>query len=548
MGKYIADLKREFQGYTGKKFSKDIIAGITVAAVALPLALAFGIASGAGASAGLVAGIIGGLIAALLSGASYQLSGPTGTMTAILAITVAKHSLQGMFTACFIAGVIILLCGVLKLGRIVNFIPLPVITGFTSGIALIIAFGQIDSFFGTTSAGNGIIQKVISYFENGFHINLTSMLVGLFVIALMIVFPKKWNNVVPASLLGTIIATIAVVLLKLDIPTVGELPKTIILENRFDITSINLNDIGALLSPALSIALLCIIESLFCASCAARMKKETYETNRELISQGVANMALPFFGGIPVSAVMARTTVGIKAGSATRLTGVVHSLVLLFCVLVISPVFKYLPLSALAGVLLVTAYRMNDWESIKTYFKRRMKGPIATFLVTMLATIVFDLTIAILLGIAVALFVFMLNVSSLEISQSKIEKHRLNAKAHDCDIEEKFKDAVVVYITGPMFFLNAQKFTNELEKIQGYNMVILSIRGVPMIDVSGLTALSDYYGNCIAKRIRLIICGTQDSVMYRLKAYGLYDIIGKENFYPSVDKVLTCEDFNLTNR
>jgi SulP family sulfate permease len=196
----------------------------------------------------------------------------------------------------------------------------------------------------------------------------------------------------------------------------------------------------------------------------------------------------------------------------------------------------------------MTAFRMNDWDSIKSYFSKRMKGPISSFLVTMLATIVFDLTIAILLGIGVALVVFLFSVSKLEVSTSKIERHKMKAsdkEEHHATIEERFKDTVVVYISGPMFFMNSQKLTEALEKVVGYNTVILSIRGVPLVDVSAMTALSDYYEICEKNGIKLIVCGAHEKVMNKLKSYGLCDIIGNENFYFSVDRVLTCEELNI---
>jgi SulP family sulfate permease len=536
INRYIGDLKREFAGYNFSKLLQDLLAGVTVAAVALPLALAFGISSGADAAAGLVTAIIGGFLMSLLSGASYQISGPTGAMTAVLIAVVAKYQLHGMFVTCLIAGAMLLLCGVFRLGRLVDYIPIPVITGFTSGIALVIALGQIDNLFGTTSAGESIVQKLGSYFALGFHINWANLLIGLGAIAVMLVWPKSWGAKVPASLAAIVAAILAVVFLKPDIPTVGKIPQSILLDNRLNLGALSLKELPLFLSPAFSVAALAMIESLLCASSAARMKKEGYDADRELLSQGLGNMILPFFGGVPATAAIARTSVAIKSGGQTRLTGVFHSLVLLLCVFVLSPLFENLPLSALSGVLIVTAWRMNDWENIRQYFGKRMKGPIIKYFVTMAATVVFDLTLAIILGIAVALIVFVYRVSKLEITSSRVENGKLHLS--DADVEGPCGNAVVVYVAGPMFFMNSKKLVRALEGIGGYDTVILSIRGVPLIDISAISALSDYCDACAGDGVELIICGAQDKVLEKLKTCELYDKIGGRSFYRSVDRFL----------
>ena len=536
ISKYIGDLRREFAGYNGAKLVKDLMAGVTVAAVALPLALAFGISSGADAAAGLVTAVIGGFVMSVLSGASYQVSGPTGAMTAVLIALVAKSGLRGMFVTCLIAGALLLLCGVFRLGRLVEYIPIPVITGFTTGIALVIALGQIDNLLGTASAGESILEKLGSYFAIGFHVNLASALIGACTIALMLIWPRKWNARVPASLVAIVLATLAVSLFRPAVATVGEIPRSILLSQRLRFGDLSLGELPGYLPGALSIAALALIESLLCASSAARMKKEGYDADRELVSQGVGNMLLPFFGGVPATAAIARTSVAIKSGGQTRLTGMFHSLVLLLCALALSPVFRNLPLCALAGVLVVTAWRMNDWENIRQYFGKKLKGPIVKFLVTMAATVAFDLTLAILLGIAVALVVFLIRVSRLEVTSSRVE----NGKMHLCerDVEGPCRNAVVVYITGPLFFVNSGKLIRELGRVEGCDTVILSIRGVPLIDISAVTALSDYCEACAERGIRLAVCGAQERVLEKLRECELYDKLGARRFYRSVDRLL----------
>lgn len=411
--KYMTDLRHEFSGYNAGKLLKDILSGITVAAVALPLALAFGVSSGADAAAGLVTAIIGGLVIGLLGGASFQISGPTGAMSAILIGIVAQYGLQGVFLASLAAGVIILLAGILRLGKLVNFIPTSVVMGFTSGIAIIIALGQVDNFFGTHSVGTSALEKLWSYTSVGFIPNWQAVAIGLLVVLFMVFWPKKLNAKVPGSLLAIILATVVTEIAGFDsLAKVGDIPKSLMLDNRLNLGAVNLDMLKNLISPIVSIAMLGMIESLLCGASASRMKDEAFDADRELIAQGVGNILLPFFGGVPATAAIARTSVAIKSGEQTRVTGVVHSLVLL-----LGGVMSRLPLSALAGVLMVTAWRMNEWHGIKTIFSRKLWTGVAQFLITMVSTVVFDLTVAIVIGIVTALLMFVWKAARLTPSK-----------------------------------------------------------------------------------------------------------------------------------
>ena len=294
--KYIAMLKNEFSGYNGKKFSKDLLAGLTVTAVALPLALAFGIQCGATAEAGLITAIIAGLIIGARSGASYQISGPTGAMSAVLIGVVSSQlGLNGVFVVSLIAGILILLCAVFKLGKFVSKIPKPVITGFTSGIALIIALGQIQNFFGLPNLAEkheNSFVNLIYFFKEGFKLNLNALLLGLIVIVVMLVWPKKWNMIVPSSLVGIVVATlISLIPFFSGVELVGEIPQKIFLDDRFSFASIDFKNFFSYISPAISIAALAIIESLLCGASASKMKKEEFDANQELIAKAAMLIA-----------------------------------------------------------------------------------------------------------------------------------------------------------------------------------------------------------------------------------------------------------------
>lgn len=534
--KYLSDLKTEFAGYDAKRLSKDLMAGLTVAAVALPLALAFGVSSGATAAAGLLTAIISGFAISLFGGAFYQISGPTGAMAAILMSIIAKYQMSGVFIATILAGIILVLAGVLRLGRLTAFIPMPVISGFTSGIAVIIALGQLDNFFGVTSVGSSAVEKLFSYFTIGFSPNPIAVIIGVLVILFMIFFPKKWNAVVPASLVAIILATAASMIFSLPVAVVGEIPSSLILADRFSFAGLDFSSISGLIAPAVSIAALGMVESLLCGASAGRMTGVRLDNDRELIAQGVGNILSPIFGGIPATAAIARTSVAIKSGAQTRLTGMFHSVVLLVSMLVLGPIMSNIPLSALAGVLLVTAWRMNEWETIQYIFSRKFKGASLKFIATMLATIVFDLTVAIMIGIVIALLLQVSRLSQLEINYDSVKPERMKHK--DTEIMPVHENAYVAYITGAIIFANAQKITDMTEAFAGRSSAIFSMRGVSYMDISGAQAFLEMVEELKEANIPVYICGVSDAVMTMMERSGVCTEVDKSNFYWSVEHAL----------
>ncbi len=537
--KYVSDLREEFAGYNASRLTKDLMAGLTVAAVALPLALAFGVSSGATAASGLLTAIICGFVISLFGGAFYQISGPTGAMAAILISIIARYGMSGVFVATILAGVILVLAGIFRLGRLTAFIPMPVIAGFTSGIAVIIALGQLDNFFGVTSVGESAIAKFGSYFVNGFAPNWTAVIIGGLVILFMIFFPKKWNAVVPASLIAIILATAASMIFSLPVAVVGEIPSSLMLEDRFSFAGFDLKSITGLVTPAISIAALGMVESLLCGASAGRMTGVRLDNDRELIAQGIGNILSPFFGGIPATAAIARTSVAIKSGANTRLTGMFHAVVLLISMLVLGPVMSNIPLAALAGVLLVTAWRMNEWETIRYIFSRKFKGASLKFLVTMVATIVFDLTVAIVIGIVVALILLVNRLARIEINYDRVKPERMVNK--NTQLSDIHKDAVVVYITGSMIFANAQAISDIEEKVEKKSSVIFSMRGVSYMDISGAQAFLELVEALNGKNVPVYICAVSQAVMTMMERSGVHEAVGSDNFYWSVEHALRQE-------
>ncbi len=530
---YQQDLKKEFAGYDKGRFSKDLLSGVTVAAVALPLALAFGVSSGATAAAGLVTAVIAGVVIGGLSGASFQISGPTGAMTAILITIAAKYGMQGILLASFLAGCILIAAGILKLGKIIYFIPSSVITGFTSGIAVIIALGQLDNFFGVKSEGELAITKVLSYFTSGFDMNWQAALIGSMVILIMIIWPKRWNARVPSSLVALAVVLIFNYFAKFDVSLVGEIPKSLFLNERMSFSTLMNSEIWDFVIPSFSIAALAMIESLLCGASAGKMKNEKLNGDRELIAQGVGNVLIPFFGGVPATAAIARTSVAIKSGCETRLAGIIHALVLLLSMFVLAPVMSSIPLSALAGVLIVTAWRMNDWENIHYIFGHRFKTGMAKFGITMVATVVLDLTQAIIIGVAFSTFLVVVKLTDIEINVSEIDNQRLEEVGMKLPVVPEH--IRVVYLTGTIFFAVVDKLVKELSKARDHSVVILSMRGVPVIDLSGVQSLTDLAREMKDRDIKIILTSVQPKVLRDLTRGGFIEIIGEENVYRSAE-------------
>lgn len=499
-------LQQEFRHYSKAKLQKDLLAGLTVAAVALPLALAFGVSSGADEAAGMITAIIAGIVIGSLSGGFYQISGPTGAMAAILMGIIATQGLAGVLVATFIAGAILLIAGLFKLGNLTSFIPSPVITGFTSGIAIIIALGQIDNFFGTTSVGDSALAKLMSYRFN-FTPDLPTLLLGIIVLLFLVFYPKKWSQFLPASLVAIILATFASILFQLPVAKVGKIPTSLLTGERLHLATLNFSLIKQLFLPAVSIAMLGMIESLLCGASAGRMTGKDLDSNQELIAQGIGNMILPFFGGIPATAAIARTSVAIKSGAQTRLAGIFHALFLFLSMIIFAPIMSQIPMAALASVLLITSWRMHEWTTIKTMIQQKNRTAILLFFVTMLSTIIFDLSIAIVIGVICGCIFFIAKSARISIVTEEIDWQRMALPHSDVS-----SDWAVIYITGPLFFMSASQLKQELDQVVDKEGIIFSLRGVPSIDVTALDTFADYFSVARLKNQKLVFTSMQPEV------------------------------------
>lgn len=536
---YFQMLRSEFRGYNIEKLTKDFSAGMTVAAVALPLALAFGVGSGANAAAGLITAIIGGIIMSLFSGAAFQISGPTGAMSAVLAIVVVKFGTEGLFTVSLMAGIILLLLGVFKLGKFISLIPAPVITGFTSGIAIIIALGQIDNMFGTTSVGETALERLTSYFSLGFSVNFSTLVLALIVIGVMALWPKKLAEKIPSSLAAIAAATLVSSLLGLDVPVVGAIPRSLVSDSRFSFSTVDFFRLPSMLSPAITVAALAMIESLLCGASAQQMTGGKFNANQELISQGIGNIIIPLFGGVPATAAIARTSVAIKSGCQTRMTGIFHGLGLLASMFFLAPVMSALPLSALAGVLMMTAWRMNEWGAIKKIFQSGFKSAMAQFLLTMICTVVFDLTVAIVIGIEFAMIIFILKATEINIYFSKIQNSKLRGREED--VEAMHGKAYISYVSGVIFFSNDDKLQKSFKELPPCDKIIISLRGVPLVDFVGATTLIEIIAKKQREGTEILLCGVHPKVMETLTRCNISEVLEKGKFRTCVDSALFGE-------
>jgi SulP family sulfate permease len=527
----------EFSGYSLAKFQQDLLAGLTVAAVALPLALAFGVASGATAAAGLVTAILAGLIMGALGGAPYQISGPTGAMSAVLIVLVARYGLEGIWVAGLLSGVILLLIGILRLGRFIAFIPSPVISGFTSGIALIIFIGQIDNLLGIqTPATETAAQKLLGYFHGGFSISPQTLILGLIVIGTMFLWPARWNARFPSSLLGIILATLLNWTLNWPVLMIGAIPQTLLLEQRLSLANIPWADLPQFIAPTLTITALGAVESLLCGAVGSNMTGIRLQANQELIAQGAGNMIIPFFGGVPATAAIARSSVGIKSGGQTRLVSIVHATGLLLSIFLLTPFMERIPLAALAGILMVTAVRMNEWDAIKFMFGRRFKADMLAFTITMLATVILDLTQAILIGTILAAAVFLNQLASIDINLQEVDIEKLREKG--IETEGTCRHVRVAFLTGPLFFAATGQFNEAFANLGDTHALILSMRGVSLIDTAGLEVIHRLHRRLHKQDGLLMFSGVHDNARQMMQRGGLVDLIGEENFFWSSDQAI----------
>lgn len=534
--------------YSLSKFKDDLIAGIVVGIVALPLAIAFGIASGVSPTTGLITAIIGGFLVSAFGGNSVQIGGPTGAFIVIVYNIIATYGLQGLAIATFMAGLILVVMGLFHLGTVIKFIPYPIVVGFTAGIALTIFSTQINDFLGLglKDVPSEFIPKWGVYFQNMQNIDWTTLAVGM-VSLLIIILTPKISKKLPGALIAIIVVTVAVYFLKdvlnLNVETIGDrfssMSNDIPAPHGFEIS---MSTINKLLPSAFTIAVLCAIESLLSATVADGVTGSRTNSNTELIGQGIANVAVPFFGGIPVTGAIARTMTNITNGGRTPVAGVVHTVVLLLIFLFLMPLINYVPMACLAAVLLVVSYNMSGWRTVVGIFKSP-KSDISVLLVTFFLTVIFDLTIAIEIGLLLAVVLFLRRV--MENTEIKVYSEQLDiAEGTETNMHEVLdvaKGVEVYEIDGPFFFGVATKFDEMMRSSSMANkplVRIIRMRKVPFIDSTGIHNLELLIRSSQNDGMHVVLSGVKENVRQVLHHANIDKLIGEDHICDHITKAV----------
>lgn len=536
------------RSYDKKTFSSDLMAGIIVGIVALPLAIAFAIASGVSPEKGIITAIVAGFIISALGGSKVQIGGPTGAFIIIISGIIAQYGVQGLTIATLMAGVFLILMGVLRLGTIIKYIPYPIVVGFTSGIAVTIFTTQIKDLTGMQMSSNpsDFIEKWIAYFQNIGNIDLWSTAMGLLSIVIITLMPRI-SKKIPGSLIAIIVVTIVALLLKEfcgvdSIETIGD---------RFSINAkipeaqmpqMTWDTIKGLAGPAFTIAILGAIESLLSATVADGVTGDHHNSNTELIGQGIANLATPLFGGIPATGAIARTMTNINNGGRTPIAGIVHAAVLLLIFLFLMPLARFIPMACLAGVLVVVSYGMSGWRSFLAMLKNP-KSDITVLLLTFFLTIIFDLTIAIEVGLVCACLLFMRRMS--ETSDVSVIYNEIDI-SEDADMQagnlENLtipKDVEVYEINGPYFFGAGNRAEEMMQRFGNDPKVrIIRMRKVPFIDSTGLHNLENLCLMSKKENVQIVLSGVNPKVEAVLVKNGFIELLGRENICNHIDIAL----------
>jgi SulP family sulfate permease len=522
-----------FKDINWSNVKSDIIAGLIVAIVALPLAIGFSIASGVSPVMGIYAAIVGGLIAAIFGGSEFQISGPTGAMVVVILAVLAEYGLQGLIIATFLAGVILLILWALRLGKAIEYIPHPVIVGFTAGIAVLIFFGQVNNFLGVNPvypADAEFLEKTFISISQFFYSNIYAIILALITIAVLYFTPKLTKKI-PGSIIAVIIGLLVTFFIgaHLGLKTVGDvgdIPSRIPMPQLFDI---DFSLILKLLPAALTIAALAAIESLLSAVVADGMTGSRHDPNKELRGQGLANIGSALFGGLPVTGAIARTATNVRNGGKTRLAGIVHAIVLLIILLSLGPIFSGIPLAVIAGILMFVAVNMVEWRIIFETFRMPLSD-VVVMITTFLLTILVDLTVAIEVGIVLASLLFMKRMADLY----KVEEHGVDADEtmHTKEVVQKFHhpDISIYTLNGPLFFGAAARLDQELSNTPGSHkpIKILRMKYVSVIDASGIASLKAIIRNH-NKKGKIMLSTIQPQVYKLLDESGVLDMVGKEN-------------------
>lgn len=552
--KLFSIIKHRDVELTKKQIINDIIAGIIVAIIALPLSVALGIASGVTPEKGLITAIIAGFFISFLGGSRVQIGGPTGAFVVILYGIISKYGVQGLTVATIMAGIFMIFFGLMRFGSVIKYIPYPITTGFTSGIAVVLFSTQVKDLLGLSikEVPSEFIEKWEAYLSNISTIDVTTMIVGLASLAIIVMWPKI-NKTIPGSLIALVVATLVVKVFNLPVDTIGsrfgQISNSIQLINLSDF-QINLSIVKELIRPAMTIAFLASIESLLSAVVADGMIGKKHNSNMELIAQGVANIASAFFGGIAATGAIARTAANVKNGGRTPISGIIHALVLLVIMLVFMPFAKLIPMTTLAAILVIVSYNMSEWRSFKALLKST-KSDIAVLITTFLFTVLFDLVIAIEIGMVIAMFLFVKRMSESTQIENSSQYYKDNFEENEDEDEysileqkqnlhENLGSKIVLYeINGPLFFGAANTFIDIMNEIKSNpEIIIFEMKNVPNMDATAFNVLKTIDKKCKEKDILLLYSEVNEQPMKLMKNTGFTSKIGEHCFFKSTESAI----------
>ncbi len=528
------------KGYTGKQLINDIVAGIIVAIIALPLSIALALASGVGPEEGLYTAIVAGFLISFFGGSKVQIAGPTAAFATIVAGIVATNGMEGLMIATLMAGILLILMGIFKLGSLIKFIPYTITTGFTAGIAVTILVGQLKDFFGLTYpkglAPIETIEKVEAVIHHFNTINLWAVAVGLLSLAVLIFWPKiPYLNKIPGSLIAVLIGIGLVKGFSLEVNTIGDLYTVSSALPAFRLPAFDFGLIRAVLPDAFTIAILAAIESLLSCVVADGMTNSKHRSNAELVAQGIGNLGSALFGGIPATGAIARTAANIKSGGKTPVSGMVHALVLLLILVLLMPYAALIPMPVIAAILFHVAYNMCQWRPFVHLLKTAPKSDIFVLVITFLLTVIFDLVVAIVVGLVAACILFMKRMSDETSVRSWAYTEEEWDDTHA--LRPVPKGVRIYEISGPLFFGAADRIA-EISLRSFTRCLVLRMRSVSAIDATAMNALEALYQRCAKKNIAIIFSHVNEQPMHTMEKAGFIERVGKEHFLPHIDDAL----------
>ncbi len=524
--------------YTKAQFAKDVVSGVIVAIIALPLSIALSLASGVNPEQGLYTAIIAGFLVAFLGGSRVQIAGPTAAFATIVAGIVATEGMDGLIIATVMAGILLILMGLLRFGALIKYIPNTITTGFTFGIAVTIVIGQLKDFMGLTFTKSPVesMEKLKEVFSCISTFNWQAFVIGLVSLAILIFWPKKLQKI-PASLIAVIVCALIVNLADLNVNTIGDLYSISSALPAPSIPELSLERIQALLPNAFTIAILAAIESLLSCVVSDGMIGSKHRSNIELVAQGAGNIASALFGGIPATGAIARTAANIKNGGRTPIAGMVHSIVVLLILILLMPYASLIPMPTIASILFIVAYNMSGWRNIVNTVKTAPKSDVLVLLVTLVLTVVFDLVVAIAVGLVLAALLFMKRMADVSGVQGWVYVDEEDDDPDHIELKKVPQNTKVYEINGPMFFAASDKFMYVISDTE-IDVLCIRMRNVPAMDATGVETLKKIVDMCEKHQIAVVFSHVNEQPMTVMEKAGFVERIGKENFCDHIDTAL----------